>query len=53
MKIQDIQKIISKYTKNTLNSFVVDKNLLMQDVNLKKNARRKIHSTQVGYIESS
>ena len=41
MKIQDIQKIISKYTKNTLNSFVVDKNLLMQDVNLKKNARRK------------
>jgi len=41
MKIQDIQKIISNYTKNTFNSFVVDKDLLMQDVNQKKYARRK------------
>jgi hypothetical protein len=41
MKIQDIQKIVSNYTKNTFNSFVVDKDLLMQDVNQKKYARRK------------
>lgn len=41
MKIQDIQKIISNYTKNSFISFIVDKTILEQDANRKKGEELK------------